>query len=277
MKLIWTSRAATCLALCGLLASAGTMNARAATIFFDDFESYVEGDPLPNTNGNPWTVPASANSNGNSTVTVAAAQSPFTSGSRGLRLIDGDTTSGTPQPAYTFANQTAGASPTNAALTFSFDFNLGGTEPYNAFVRLQGPGGSGQTGPAIVLDRNATGAVYLRTAGAFFPGASTPAITLASNTWYRTIIDIDMVNRTYTAAIFDGTTTTNLTTGGPIAFESANVPSLTRMEIPDNNGGGMGGTLMFDNFSLTAIPEPGGLSLLALGGSVAFSGARRRR
>lgn len=266
MSSILGSSLRTALVVTSVLALAGACSA--AVVFTEDFESFTDNTNLPSTGNYPWQVPASATSAPNSTQTRSTAQSPFTAGTLGLRIFDGETLSGnsSPAPILNFhlvsPSVNTGVSANYPLLQWSFDFNLGDAAPINYGVRLNGPGGSSEVGPGITLDRTNTGEVYLRSNNAFYPSGTTPAVVLSSNTWYHASAIVDMVNRTYTAAITNGLTTWNLTPSGPIAFED-NVTTLTQMQFADGSSTLQGNDIMFDNLRLESVPEIGSLSLLA--------------
>lgn len=158
-----------------------------------------------------------------------------------------------------------------------------------ADLRLDGPGttatdffsvniaarsGGGETLGEFALSSNGLGEGYGFDVGPGDPPAFTTPINL--NQWYHVTVAVDFAHRT-TSYYLDGALVGTISS--PSASDVLLRGAVVAYALPDGGGDSRADyTARADNFTVTAnaVPEPAGMSLLAVGGLGLLGYARRR-
>ena len=241
-----------------MLAAAGfvALGAAAASLQAQTLiDSTFESDTVGLAPASPWTVTSITSP---SSITVeSVAQSPFSTGTRGLVWNDEDTTSWGPVAYAQFAAQ-------SGALQLTFDFMLTASSPApNLVINLGAVAGSASgSGPCLYLGR----VVGKLQANNGSPSTIQDLANISTDTWYRVAVTVDVGEDTFDVSLqpYGGSSSV---VGTGIGFRSEQT-ALQYVNIGDNTQTSAGGSVYLDNINVTAIPEPSSAAyaLLALAG-----------
>ncbi|MDP0495253.1 MAG: PEP-CTERM sorting domain-containing protein [Verrucomicrobiota bacterium JB024] len=233
--------------------------AHAQLVYIDDVFNYADGAL-----GSPWSVSAS----GNSAATVGAAQTfnDYTPAGKEVTLVRPTTGDGLVSATLATganAGSSAWTITTGDQVQLTVDFSLDSLDSGNAisyFLR----GGSTTIFGFRVKANGSDPQIQLMTTSStssFDYAAGTP--TLAMDTWYRLVVDLEVTSSTTTTSSI---TLEQLGTGGGVVYELSGLV-LTAPSIGSSSSFMMGtssGTPSFTtaNVQLSSIPEPASTVLL---------------
>src|SRR5262249_42971093 len=118
------------------------------------------------------------------------------------------------------------------------------------------------------------GHIYAFDGPSIGPGTVLGSVSVTPGTWHSMEIDLDVLHDTHTFLV-DGVslgTSSFQNPGTSDVLQRASLVTYTNMPVGDRDAY----TAQFDNFSITAVPEPGSLAFLAGALVPGLIGLRRR-